>query len=97
MSITIEQAKALKHGDIIQQTRNFINLNQYSIVNGFTMPITTKQEITAQLSKPIKWRVNGKIKLWKRDVTRFSIPIKHGLYDYAYLTNENACLFSLEN
>lgn len=47
--------------------------------------------------KGIKWRVNGKCKTWKRDSARFSLPIKHGLYDYGYLTNENACLFALES
>jgi len=34
---------------------------------------------------PIKWRVNGQVKRWKRDPDRIQIPVKHGLYDHAYL------------
>ena len=38
---------------------------------------------------PLRIRVNGKIKLWKRDDTRIEIPMKHGLYNYMYLTADN--------
>ncbi|MHA1952445.1 MAG: hypothetical protein ACW96U_00675 [Candidatus Heimdallarchaeaceae archaeon] len=31
---------------------------------------------------PYRWRVNGKIKLWKRYPERIQIPIKRGMYDY---------------
>ena len=34
---------------------------------------------------PIKWRVNGQVKRWKRDPDRIQIPVKHGLYNHAYL------------
>ena len=33
------------------------------------------------------WRINGKIKWWKRDPTRVSVPLKFGLYGYGYLNN----------
>ena len=36
---------------------------------------------------PLKIRVNGAVKRWKRDQDRIQIPIKHGLYSYGYLTN----------
>lgn len=36
--------------------------------------------------KPITWRANGQCKTWKRDATRFSLPVKHGLYTYGYIT-----------
>lgn len=42
------------------------------------------------------WRANGKCKVWKRDKNRFQLPIKHGLYSYGYLTNDNAHLFMLD-
>ena len=29
---------------------------------------------------PQRWKVNGKVKTWKRDINRISIPVKHGLY-----------------
>ena len=34
---------------------------------------------------PKRWRINGQIKLWKRDPNRIQIPVKYGLYDHAYL------------
>ena len=37
-----------------------------------------------------KWRRNGKTKVWKTRPLEFSVPIKHGLYAYAHLTNKNA-------
>lgn len=45
------------------------------------------------LTKPINWRANGKCKVWKRQPDRFQLPIKHGLYSYGYITNDNAHLF----
>jgi hypothetical protein len=36
------------------------------------------------------WRVNGKCKTWKTMPDRFSLPIKHGLYNYGYMTERNA-------
>lgn len=39
------------------------------------------------------WRRNGKTKTWKRDLERFLIPIKHGLYHHGYLINANAQVF----
>jgi hypothetical protein len=49
------------------------------------------------LAKQYTWRANGKCKTWKRDPTRFQLPIKYGLYTYGYITNENAHLFTLES
>lgn len=39
---------------------------------------------------PLRARRNGVTKTWKRMPQRFCIPIKHGLYDYGYITNDNA-------
>lgn len=44
---------------------------------------------------PCRWRVNGKVKTWKQDQSRVQVPVKHGLYDYAYLTENNRGFFSL--
>jgi hypothetical protein len=35
------------------------------------------------------WRVNGKVKTWKRQPERFQIPVKYGLYVYGYITEKN--------
>ncbi len=29
-----------------------------------------------------RWRVNGKVRTWKKSPARIYIPLKHGLYDY---------------
>jgi len=34
---------------------------------------------------PQCWRVNGKVKTWKRDSNRIRIPLKRGLYNHGYL------------
>ncbi len=44
---------------------------------------------------PQRWRVNGKVKTWKRDQSRVQVPIKHGLYDYDYLTEHELNLVCL--
>lgn len=42
-----------------------------------------------------RWRVNGKVKTWKRQPDNFEVPIKYGLRDYHYLHNLNAYNFHL--
>jgi len=63
--ITLEQAKALTHRDILYHVHN-------RNANG-----------TSQ-----RWRVNGKVKTWKRTPDRIEIPVKHGLRNYDYLTED---------
>lgn len=45
--------------------------------------------------RPQRWRINGQVKLWKRSPERISIPLKYGLYDFSYLTENNLDEFSL--
>ena len=44
---------------------------------------------------PTRWKVNGAVKTWKRDPARVKVPLKHGLYDYGYLTEDNLSIFEL--
>ena len=44
---------------------------------------------------PQRYRVNGMVKLWKRDPQRVKVPIKRGLYEYGYITQDNLSEFSL--
>ena len=44
---------------------------------------------------PARWRINGKVKTWKRSPHRVEIPIKRGLYEYGYLTETNLDQFTL--
>jgi hypothetical protein len=43
-----------------------------------------------------RWRVNGKVKLWKRSPDRVQVPIKHGMYSYGYLTEKSMDFFEIE-
>jgi hypothetical protein len=44
-----------------------------------------------------RWRVNGKVKTWKRSPERVRVPLKHGLYNYDYLTEYDLDLLSLKS
>ena len=38
---------------------------------------------------PLRARVNGKVKTWKRNPDRFQVPMKHGLYTCFYIDQDN--------
>lgn len=38
---------------------------------------------------PFNCRRNGRNKLWKTRPNDFRIPVKRGLYDYGYITQDN--------
>jgi hypothetical protein len=44
-----------------------------------------------------KWRVNGKVQTWKRDSKLIKVPIKNGLRNCDYLTQDDLGLVSLWN
>lgn len=73
MPLTLEQAKALKYGDIVFYTKAKDSKGKF-----------------------LHCKVNGKIKVWKRDPSRVSVPIKHGLYEYSYINERNLEDFNLE-
>ena len=37
----------------------------------------------------LRVRRNGKTRTWKRDLNRFEIPVKYGLYQYYTIDNTN--------
>lgn len=45
---------------------------------------------------PRRYRVNGKVKLWKRNLKRIKVPLKRGLWEYGYLTEDNLKEFTLK-
>ena len=64
------------------------------------MPITLEQakklvygnwlhhdELKNADNTPMRFKVNGAVKTWKRDKTRIKVPLKRGLYEYGELTN----------
>ena len=58
--------------------------------NGCTCAIGKRGGVKLQT---FVWRINGQLKRWKLSPERFSLPIKYGLYDFAYVTNQNADRF----
>jgi len=45
----------------------------------------------------MRWRVNGRVKLWKRNADKVQVPIKYGLRDYDYLHEGNLNFAHLPN
>jgi hypothetical protein len=39
---------------------------------------------------PVRCRVMGKLKEWKRDSSRWQLPVKHGMYQSFYIHKDNA-------
>ena len=39
-------------------------------------------------NSPYRWKVNGRVKTWKRSPDRIRIPVKCGLYEYDYITED---------
>jgi hypothetical protein len=44
---------------------------------------------------PARFRINGKVKRWKRKPDKIQIPIKRGLWEFGYLENHNLRDFAL--
>ena len=44
---------------------------------------------------PQRWRVNGKVKTWKRSPERVQVPVKYGLYGFDYITENDLDLVEL--
>lgn len=40
--------------------------------------------------QPLRCRASGKCQLWKTRPAEFKLPVKHGLYNSFYISNENA-------
>ena len=76
--------------------KNFLQVREYC--NNVSTTDQPKNTLNLGIidCKPIRWRANGKCKTWKRNPERFQLPIKHGLYSYGYITEENAHLFIVE-
>lgn len=44
---------------------------------------------------PQRWRVNGQPKTWKTRPNEVQVPLKHGMYDFGYLTERELGLVCL--
>ncbi len=80
--ITKEQAMVLQHGEELHYTGNGSCAIQVGPRGG------EKEGI-------IRVRVSGKCQTWKRDTSRFRLPVKYGLYESSEVNQSNAALFHL--
>jgi hypothetical protein len=65
----------------------------------FEHPILCRKEVGKRGAVRFRaeiWRSNGRCKTWKRSPEKFKLPIKHGLWDYGYITEQNAQYFHRE-
>ena len=46
-------------------------------------------DIVYTITGMARWKVTGKPKIWKRDESRVKVPVKHGLYSYSHITEDN--------
>lgn len=46
---------------------------------------------------PVRCRVNGKCQIWKTRPEEFKLPVKYGLYQSFYITQDNAKDWSVAN
>lgn len=44
----------------------------------------------------LRARRNGETKTWKTRPAEFKIPIKHGMYDYGYITEQEAQYWTID-
>lgn len=44
----------------------------------------------------MRCKPSGKCQTWKKDTNRFKLPVKHGLYDHGYITEDNMTQFYIE-
>jgi hypothetical protein len=42
-----------------------------------------------------RYRINGQVKTWKRNPEKIQVPVKRGLYEFGYLTEENVDRFTI--
>ena len=75
------------------QVQEYVYDNRHVYGNGQIVKVFG--ETTQPVAKAVNWRANGKLKIWKRDAARFQLPIKHGMYGYGYITEENMHLFEV--
>lgn len=68
--------KAIDHYTKQEKEYRFLTLVEIKALRNHALIVGNNGEI-------FRVKVNGIVKTWKRDPSRFSVPIKYGLYEYA--------------
>lgn len=58
------------------------------VANAFKYKISNPRH--KRFGQMVTCRRNGKTKTWKTRPGKFKVPVKYGLYEYFYITDENA-------
>ena len=58
-----------------------LTLTEIKALKNHALMISNKNDV-------VRVKINGKVKTWKRDINRFAVPVKYGLYEYGTITNE---------
>lgn len=85
--ITINQAKNLKPGDIVYFTQMYKTVGSSLDASGRLRAINAP----VPGDKVRKFKVNGTPKTWKTRPDDVKVPIKYGMYEYAYLGTVDGC------
>jgi len=88
MAITLEQAKNLKYGDTVYFVQMYKTVNTY--FEHSTGRIKAVNE-PVEGDKVRRFKVNGAAKTWKTRPNDVKVPLKYGLYDFAYLGTVDNC------
>ena len=91
--VTKELLESGKHSSFLQ-VRAYV-YDRPCTVHGMSV-MKHSSGASTELTPPARWRVNGKLKTWKRNPEKFQLPVKHGLYNFGYITEENCHLFVTE-
>lgn len=67
--------KLINHYTKKESEYRFLTLDEIKALSTHALIIGKNNEV-------YKVTINGKVKTWKRDINRFEVPCKYGLYEY---------------
>lgn len=74
--------KAIDHYTGKEKEYQFLTLDEIKALTGHALIVGNKGDI-------LRVKINGKVKTWKRDVNRFEVPCKYGLYEHVTIDTLN--------
>lgn len=65
-----------------EKSYRYLSLTEIKNLSGHALCIGNNGEV-------YRVKINGKVRIWKRNPDRFEVPIKYGLYEYATIDTLN--------
>ena len=72
----------IDHYDKKEKEYKLLTLDEILNLKNHCLIIGNKQEV-------YRVKINGKVRTWKKDLNRFEVPVKYGLYEYYTVTTLN--------